>query len=114
MYERQEEKYALLNDENLPKLAEEGIVFLRRSAWTVEQREWIKDYFCREVMPVPDPYMHLDVYQRQVKAYAAIKKLIPIGALEYARGSISCACVLANMLIAHAAVARIRNMTRRG
>ena len=50
-----EEKYALLNDEILPKLAEEGIVFLRRSAWTVEQREWIKDYFFREVMPVLTP-----------------------------------------------------------
>ena len=49
------EKYALLNDEILPKLAEEGIVFLRRSAWTVEQREWIKDYFFREVMPVLTP-----------------------------------------------------------
>ena len=50
-----EEQYALLNDEILPRFAEEGIHFLRRSAWTSGQREWIKDYFFREVMPVLTP-----------------------------------------------------------
>ncbi|MBL0166414.1 MAG: polyphosphate kinase 1 [Propionivibrio sp.] len=50
-----EEQYALLNDEILPRLAEESIHFLRRSAWTAGQREWIKDYFFREVMPVLTP-----------------------------------------------------------
>jgi len=50
-----EEQYALLNDEILPKLAAEGIQFIRRSHWTDAQREWIKDYFLREVMPVLTP-----------------------------------------------------------
>ena len=50
-----EEQYVLLNDEILPRFAEESIYFLRRSAWTTEQREWIKDYFFREVMPVLTP-----------------------------------------------------------
>ncbi|MFZ4535437.1 polyphosphate kinase 1 [Propionivibrio sp.] len=50
-----EEQYALLNDEILPKLAEESIYFLKRSAWTPDQRAWIKDYFFREVMPVLTP-----------------------------------------------------------
>jgi polyphosphate kinase len=50
-----EEQYALLNDEILPRFDEEGIHFLRRSAWTGGQREWIKDYFFREVMPVLTP-----------------------------------------------------------
>ncbi|MEI7611862.1 MAG: polyphosphate kinase 1 [Betaproteobacteria bacterium] len=50
-----EEQYNLLNNEILPKFAEEGIHFLRRSAWTDEQRAWIRDYFLREVMPVLTP-----------------------------------------------------------
>ncbi len=50
-----EEQYALLNDEILPKLAAESIQFIRRSHWTDAQREWIKDYFLREVMPVLTP-----------------------------------------------------------
>ena len=50
-----EEQYALLNREILPGLAAEGIVFLRRSAWSEAQLEWIKDYFFREVMPILTP-----------------------------------------------------------
>ncbi len=50
-----EEQYALLNDEILPRFAEQSIHFLRRSAWTTGQRQWIKDYFSREVMPVLTP-----------------------------------------------------------
>ncbi|MFN8756537.1 MAG: polyphosphate kinase 1 [Burkholderiales bacterium] len=48
-------QYALLNDELLPALAKDGIRFLRRSVWTVQQREWIKAYFLREMMPVLTP-----------------------------------------------------------
>jgi polyphosphate kinase len=48
-------QYELFNDEILPKLAEEGIHFIRRSHWTEAQREWIKGYFLREVMPVLTP-----------------------------------------------------------
>ncbi len=50
-----EEQYDLLNNEILPQFADEGIHFLRRAAWTETQREWIRDYFFREVMPVLTP-----------------------------------------------------------
>ncbi len=49
------EQYALLNDVILPKLRAEGIVFLRRSEWTQEQRAWIRDYFIGELMPMLTP-----------------------------------------------------------
>jgi len=49
------EQYALLNDAILPTLANEGIVFLRRSLWSEPQSKWIHDYFRREVMPVLTP-----------------------------------------------------------
>ncbi len=48
-------QYLMLNEEILPALAAEGIVFLRRSLWNDEQRAWIRDYFNREVMPVLTP-----------------------------------------------------------
>ena len=50
-----EEQYALFNGEILPKLAAEGIHFLRRSEWSEVQLEWIRSYFFREVMPVLTP-----------------------------------------------------------
>jgi polyphosphate kinase len=50
-----EEQYALFNDELLPKLAAEGVKFIRRSDWSETQLEWIKGYFFREVMPVLTP-----------------------------------------------------------
>jgi len=50
-----EEQYALFNDDILPHLAAEGVRFLRRVDWTDAQREWISDYFFREVMPVLTP-----------------------------------------------------------
>lgn len=49
------EQYTLLNREILPALDAEGIRFLRRTTWTDIQREWIRDYFFREVMPVLTP-----------------------------------------------------------
>ncbi|QEL65319.1 polyphosphate kinase [Oryzomicrobium terrae] len=49
------EQYTLFNQEVLPALAAEGICFLRRTSWSNEQREWIRDYFFREVMPVLTP-----------------------------------------------------------
>ena len=51
------EQYALLNDDILPALENEGVVFLRRSLWTEAQRDWIHSYFMREVMPVLTPTM---------------------------------------------------------
>ena len=49
------EQYALLNDDILPALAQEGFQFIRRSLWTAEQSAWIHDYFLREVMPLLTP-----------------------------------------------------------
>lgn len=49
------EQYSLLNDNILPALAAEEVVFLRRSVWNDAQRAWIREYFHREVMPVLTP-----------------------------------------------------------
>lgn len=48
-------QYELLNDDILPSLEAEGIVFLRRSLWSEAQRAWVRGYFLREVMPVLTP-----------------------------------------------------------
>ena len=48
-------QYELFNNDILPKLAEEGVCFLRRNVWTEAQREWIFEYFEREVMPLLTP-----------------------------------------------------------
>ncbi|MEN3371998.1 polyphosphate kinase 1 [Dechloromonas sp. ZS-1] len=49
------EQYQHLNEIILPMLAEQGIRFLRRSTWTEAQREWIRNYFHREMVPVLTP-----------------------------------------------------------
>jgi len=49
------EQYELFNSDILPALEQEGIQFLRRTRWTDAQREWVRDYFFREVMPVLTP-----------------------------------------------------------
>ncbi len=48
-------QYELLNDEVLPQLANEGVRFLRRNKWNDAQKEWIKEYFFRELMPLLTP-----------------------------------------------------------
>lgn len=48
-------QYQILNQNVLPGLANEGIRFLRRNAWNDIQREWIKAFFFRELMPVLTP-----------------------------------------------------------
>jgi len=48
-------QYQLLNDIVLPALVEQGICFLRRSVWNDSQREWIRDFFFRELMPMLTP-----------------------------------------------------------
>ena len=50
-----EEQYALLNNEILPKLAAQGVSFIRRTDWTEAQHQWIREYFLRDVMPVLTP-----------------------------------------------------------
>lgn len=49
------EQYLHFNDVILPALAEQGIRFLRRSTWNEAQREWIRSYFLREMVPVLTP-----------------------------------------------------------
>ncbi|AXS79580.1 polyphosphate kinase 1 [Dechloromonas sp. HYN0024] len=49
------EQYEHFNEIILPALAKEGIRFLRRSSWNEAQREWIRNYFLREMVPVLTP-----------------------------------------------------------
>src|SRR5574343_1712734 len=49
------EQYQHLNDVILPALDAEGIRFLRRTTWNEAQREWIRNYFIREMVPVLTP-----------------------------------------------------------
>jgi len=49
------EQYQLLNHTLLPALAREAIVFPKREEWSAPQRQWIRDYFFRELLPVLTP-----------------------------------------------------------
>jgi polyphosphate kinase len=49
------EQYRLLNETLLPRLAAAGVRFPRRAEWAPPQRQWIRDYFFREVLPVLTP-----------------------------------------------------------
>ena len=49
------EQYRLLNEVLLPQFAAQGIHFPRRTDWTAAQRQWVRDYFFREVLPVLTP-----------------------------------------------------------
>src|SRR6185312_6143337 len=49
------EQYQLLNQTVLPALEREGIVFPRREQWDAGQKQWIRDYFFRELLPVLTP-----------------------------------------------------------
>jgi polyphosphate kinase len=49
------EQYRLLNEVVLPQLAAQGVVFPARDKWTPAQRQWIRDYFFRELLPVLTP-----------------------------------------------------------
>ena len=49
------QQYALLNDVLLPELADEQVHFIERGNWTEEQREWLADFYNREIVPVLTP-----------------------------------------------------------
>ena len=49
------EQYQLLNQTVLPALAARRIVFPKREEWNAAQRQWIRDYFFRELLPVLTP-----------------------------------------------------------
>jgi polyphosphate kinase len=50
-----DEQYRVLNEELIPALENEHIHFLRRSAWTPAQIEWVRIYFENELLPVLTP-----------------------------------------------------------
>jgi len=50
-----EEQYRLLNEELIPALEGEGIRFVRRTRWRSAHRDWLRDYFHREIEPVLSP-----------------------------------------------------------
>jgi polyphosphate kinase len=49
------DQYRVLNEEVLPALAGDGVLFLSEQQWTREQRNWLRDYFVREMMPLLTP-----------------------------------------------------------
>lgn len=48
-------QYQILNEELIPALRKENIAFVRRTHWDERQREWLSDYFDRELMPLLSP-----------------------------------------------------------
>ena len=48
-------QYDLFNNQVLPALAGEDVLFLRRTHWNEAQAEWIRQFFFDEVMPVLTP-----------------------------------------------------------
>jgi polyphosphate kinase len=49
------EQYEVLNDHILPALAQAGIHILLSKDWNQKQKDWIKNYFNRELLPVLSP-----------------------------------------------------------
>src|SRR5262245_24439181 len=49
------EQYRVLNEVLLPALAKEGIRILRAGDWSAKQKEWARQYFVKEVLPVLTP-----------------------------------------------------------
>jgi polyphosphate kinase len=49
------EQYRLLNQDILPGLADEGVRFLSEAEWSPAQRDWLRNYFQREMMPLLTP-----------------------------------------------------------
>ena len=50
-----ERQYRILRENVFPAMETEGIYFFRRSLWTEAQREWVKNYFFRELKPILTP-----------------------------------------------------------
>ena len=49
------QQYQLLNDSLIPDLDNQGVRFVRRTRWTLDQRAWLKDYFYHQIAPVLSP-----------------------------------------------------------
>ncbi len=50
-----EEQYRILNEELIPRLAEEGIRFIRRGQWSKRQDAWLRRFFRESLLPVISP-----------------------------------------------------------
>jgi polyphosphate kinase len=50
-----ERKYGLLKEDILPKIAKQGVTFHTHDQWTVAQRNWAKDFFNTELVPLLTP-----------------------------------------------------------
>ena len=51
-----EQQYQLLNEVLIPALRQQQIYFVRRTHWDEPQREWLSEYFERELMPLLSPF----------------------------------------------------------
>ena len=49
------QQYELLNDVLFPELTKAGVQFLQSEEWNAEQREWLRNYFLEQVVPVLTP-----------------------------------------------------------
>ena len=54
-HELVERQYRVLRENVFPAMETEGIYFFRRSLWTDAQREWVRNFFFRELMPILTP-----------------------------------------------------------
>lgn len=50
-----DEQYRVFNEELIPALEADQIRFLRRTEWNVEQDNWLRGYFRKELLPVLSP-----------------------------------------------------------
>lgn len=50
-----DEQYRILNEELIPQLAGEDILFLKRSKWTRKQEKWLHNFFAKELAPILSP-----------------------------------------------------------
>ncbi len=50
-----DEQYRILNEELIPQLAEQDILFLKRSEWTGEQEKWLREFFSKQLTPILSP-----------------------------------------------------------
>jgi polyphosphate kinase len=50
-----DEQYRILSEELIPQLAEQDILFLKRSEWTAEQEKWLSEFFHKQLTPILSP-----------------------------------------------------------
>ncbi|NCF52837.1 polyphosphate kinase 1 [Gammaproteobacteria bacterium] len=50
-----QQQYQLLNEVLFPELAAAGVRFVQSEHWTPEQRQWLREYFFEQVVPVLTP-----------------------------------------------------------